>query len=113
MELFLDQDNYMLKKLSKKAGARMVVHDPYHYAYPDEDGVDMQPNTASSAAVHMNVISRLPAPYESNCTMFWNETQYEVAGDVEYSLTVNNVRFPPLRFRGRQILWSTKIFLVD
>ncbi len=53
MELFLDQDNYMLKKLSKKAGARLVIHDVYHTPYPDEDGVDLQPNTASSVSVHM------------------------------------------------------------
>ena len=28
LELFLDQTNYMYNKLSKKAGARITVHDP-------------------------------------------------------------------------------------
>ena len=28
LELFLDQNNYMYNKLSKKAGARITVNDP-------------------------------------------------------------------------------------
>ena len=28
LEMFLDQGNYMLNKLSRKAGARITVHDP-------------------------------------------------------------------------------------
>ncbi len=51
MELFLDQDNYMLKKLSKKAGVRVVVHDPELAPLPDEYGLDLQPNTASSISI--------------------------------------------------------------
>jgi hypothetical protein len=53
LELFLDQGNYMLKKLSKKAGARMVLHDPKVPPLPDEYGIDLQPNTASSVAVQL------------------------------------------------------------
>ncbi len=49
--LFLDQENYMLAKLSKNAGAKIVVHDPSLPPLPDEYGIDMQPNTASSIAV--------------------------------------------------------------
>lgn len=49
--LFLDQENYMLAKLSKSAGAKIVVHDPDLPALPDEYGIDMQPNTASSIAI--------------------------------------------------------------
>ena len=49
--LFLDQANYMLAKLSKNAGAKIVVHDPSLPALPDEYGIDMQPNTASSIAI--------------------------------------------------------------
>ncbi len=51
VELFLDQENYMLEGLSRKAGARLVTHDPEHAAYPDEYGNDLQPNTASSIAI--------------------------------------------------------------
>jgi hypothetical protein len=50
-EIFLDQTNYMLNKLSKKAGARMVLHDPYQPPLPDEYGLDLAPNTASSTAI--------------------------------------------------------------
>ncbi len=50
-EIFLDQANYMLNKLSKKAGARVVLHSPYTPALPDEYGIDLAPNTASSVAI--------------------------------------------------------------
>ncbi len=53
VELYLDQGNYMLHKLSKKAGARLVVHDPALPPIPDEYGIDLAPNTASSVAVHL------------------------------------------------------------
>lgn len=51
VELFLDQDNYMLQKLSKNAGSKLVIHDPSLPPLPDEYGIDMQPNTASSIAL--------------------------------------------------------------
>ena len=51
IQLYLDQDNYMLNKLSKKAGARLVIHDPHSTPLPDEYGVDLQPNTASSISI--------------------------------------------------------------
>eukprot|EP00094_Tigriopus_californicus_P004881 TCALIF_04699-PA protein Name:"Similar to SCNN1A Amiloride-sensitive sodium channel subunit alpha (Cavia porcellus)" AED:0.34 eAED:0.34 QI:34/0.25/0.2/0.4/1/1/5/0/314 len=51
IQLFLDQENYMLKKLSKKAGARLVIHDTRSPPLPDEYGIDLQPNTASSIAI--------------------------------------------------------------
>ncbi len=53
VELFLDQNNYMIQKLSKKAGARMVIHDPFIKPLPDEYGIDLQPNTASSVAIQL------------------------------------------------------------
>ena len=50
-EVFLDQKNYMLNKLSKKAGARLVIHDPKSPPLADEYGVDLQPNTATSVSI--------------------------------------------------------------
>ena len=41
----------MVNKLSKKGGARIVIHDPANPPLPDEYGVDLQPNTASSLAI--------------------------------------------------------------
>jgi len=41
----------MLMKLSKSAGAKIVVHDPTLPPLPDEYGIDLQPNTASSIAI--------------------------------------------------------------
>ena len=40
VEIFLDQTNYMLNKLSKQAGARIVIHDPANPPLPDEYGMD-------------------------------------------------------------------------
>ena len=51
VEVFLDQKNYMLEKLSKKAGARLIIHDAYSPPLADEYGMDLQPNTASSVAI--------------------------------------------------------------
>lgn len=51
VELYLDQDNYMLSKMSKTAGAKIVIHDPILPPLPDEYGIDMMPNSASSIAV--------------------------------------------------------------
>lgn len=58
VELFLDQENYMLKKLSKRAGARLVIHDPWMPPLPDEYGADLRPNTAASFAIHKKDITR-------------------------------------------------------
>ena len=57
VEVFLDQNNYMLNKLSKKAGARVVVHDPNNPPLADEYGLDLRPNTASSIAIQIVSIS--------------------------------------------------------
>ena len=57
VELFLDQDNYMLAKLSKKAGDKIVIHDPTLPPLPDENGIDMQPSSASSIAVQTVLIA--------------------------------------------------------
>ena len=89
MEVFLDQDNYMVNKLSKKAGARIVIHDPRSPPLPDEYGLDLRPNTASSIAIQKTNISRKPYPYKPNCTKSWNETGYDIIVDAPYSLAVS------------------------
>ena len=53
VELFLDQSYYMLNKLSKKAGARLILHNPNIDPLPDEYGMDLPPNTASSVATQV------------------------------------------------------------
>merc|ERR550534_659385 len=63
LEMFLDQSNYMYNKLSRKAGARITIHDPYTLPMPEEFGMDLAPNTASSIAVQLNQINRQPDPY--------------------------------------------------
>ncbi len=89
LEMFLDQDNYMLKKLSKNAGARVVVHDPNSVPLPDEFGINLQPNTATGVAVQKNDITRLEYPFKTNCTKSWSQTPYNVPRKHTYSLAVS------------------------
>lgn len=49
--MFLDQDNYMLQKLSRNAGAKIVVHDSALPPLTDENGIDLQQTTATSIAL--------------------------------------------------------------
>ena len=92
IEIFLDQTNYMLNKLSKKAGARIVIHDPANPPLPDEYGMDLRPNTASSIAVQLTNITRLEAPFISNCTSGWNQTGYtNINTTIRYTLAVNSL----------------------
>ena len=51
ISFFIDQENYMLGKFSKSVGAKIVVSDPRIALLPDEHGIDVQPNTATSIPV--------------------------------------------------------------
>ena len=53
IEMFLDQTNYMINKLSKRSGVRLVLHDPKIPPLPEEYGLDLAPNTASSISVQL------------------------------------------------------------
>ena len=57
---------------------------------PDEYGMNLAPNTASSMAVQMNEMIRMPAPYTSKCMNDWKETNLTVPGATNYSLSVIN-----------------------
>ena len=94
MEIFLDQTYYMLNKLSKRAGARVVIHDPETAPLPDEYGLDLRPNTASSMSIQKTDISRLEKPYISNCTIGWNVTGYDgIPSETKYSLAVSGTMY--------------------
>ena len=60
VEVFLDQSFYMINKLSKRAGARIVIHDPDSPPLPDEYGLDLRPSTATSASIQ-KVCSKKPS----------------------------------------------------
>ena len=55
---------------------------------PDEYGMNLAPNTASSMAVQMNEMKRKPAPYTSKCISDWSKTNLTVPKDTNYSLSV-------------------------
>ena len=48
---------------------------------PDDTGLDLGPNTASSMGVKMSILERKPPPYTSFCMEKWSEP-------ANYSLTV-------------------------
>ena len=57
--LHLDQDYYMSNgPISQTAGAKVVIDEPNTIARPDENGIDLQPNTASSISVKKVDISQ-------------------------------------------------------
>ena len=51
LQIFLDQGNYMLNKLTPNAGAKLVIHEAESPPLPDEKGIDLQPNTETSVAI--------------------------------------------------------------
>ena len=51
VELFLDQANYMLNKLTPNAGAKLVIHEAQNPPLPDDKGINLQPNTETTVAV--------------------------------------------------------------
>ena len=55
-------------------------------------GMDLRPNTASSIAVQLTNITRLPAPFISNCTLGWNQTGYtSINTTIRYTLAVSSL----------------------
>ena len=59
---------------------------------PDEYGMNLAPNTASSMAVQMNEMIRKPAPYTSQCMDDWKDTNLTVPKATNYSLSVRKDR---------------------
>lgn len=79
---------------------------------PDEYGVDLAPNTASSIAVQLNDITRMAAPYKTNCTARWSDTGLEVDDANVYSLAVttfNNNLFQLLFFLVHRYQEQTRV----
>ena len=56
---------------------------------PDEFGINLAPNSASSMAVQLNEIKRMAAPYIPNCMADWSYTNFSVPEDTKYSLSVS------------------------
>ena len=61
---------------------------PSFLPMPNEYGMNLAPNTASSMAVQMNIIQRKPAPYTSKCMDDWSQTNMTVPSGTNYSLSV-------------------------
>ena len=55
---------------------------------PDEYGISLAPNTATSLSVLVNEMTRLPSPYKSKCMEDWSSTGLNVSVS-SYSLSVS------------------------
>ena len=55
---------------------------------PDEFGMNLAPNSASSMAVQLNEIKRMAAPYIPNCMADWSNTNL-----TSLSLRIPNIPF--------------------
>ena len=60
---------------------------------PDEYGMNLAPNTASSMAVQLHEMKRMAAPYTSNCINDWSMTNLTVPMETNYSLSVSCSQF--------------------
>ena len=56
---------------------------------PDEYGINLAPNSASSMAVQLNEMKRMAAPYTSKCMSDWTMTNFTVPQETNYSLSVS------------------------
>ncbi|XP_040571156.1 epithelial sodium channel subunit gamma-like isoform X2 [Lepeophtheirus salmonis] len=76
LELYLNQDNYMQKGLSRKAGATVVIHDGAVLPQIEEFGHQIPPKTATSIALEKKISKLMPHPYETDCINYWSDTKY-------------------------------------
>jgi len=65
IELFIDQENHMLKAFSPKSGSKVVVHDPSVSPMADEFGIDLKPNSDSSIAIQLVSLYQFILRYSS------------------------------------------------
>ena len=66
LELFLDQENYMLNMLSVSAGALLTLHSPSAWAEVEE-GLSLSPGQTTSVGLQVRETRRLPPPYTDQC----------------------------------------------
>ena len=74
------------------SGFRVIISHPDSAIFPDESGMDIGTFSKTNIAVDLTQIQRLPAPYPSNCTSSWNQTEFAqttVETDEPYSPAVS------------------------
>ncbi|KAI8512182.1 amiloride-sensitive sodium channel [Branchiostoma belcheri] len=64
--LYIEQEEY-IPSLTEKAGARVVVHSPNRWPFPEFEGFDAAPGFLTSAGLRLTSITRLGERY-SECT---------------------------------------------
>ena len=74
---------------SKSKIIKKILHITHsNLPMPDEYGMNLAPNTASSMAVQMNELSRMPPPYKTKCIEDWSTTNLTVPKNTNYSFSV-------------------------
>ena len=104
---FLDQANYMKEGNTPSEGVRAAVITPNVSILTDEYGMDIYPNTKTTVALRNQKITRMPAPYTTNCTPSWAETDYSDFNQTTYTLLVSHIGVPIERF------WRSTYFTLN
>ena len=87
--MYLDQENFMKKGNTLADGVRVAVMPSSLSILPSEFGIDVLPDTKTSISLHNQRISRMAAPYVTNCTADWSETAYSDYNETDYSHLVH------------------------
>ena len=77
MELLIDQDEYLRQSTSASAGIRVQVTDPGSRPNPTDSGFYVKPGSEADLAYRLQVVTRMEAPYQSDCWNSWTSTPYQ------------------------------------
>ena len=90
LTLNLKTDEYSAR-YADSVGARVTVHSRRQIPRPDAYGVDVAPGVETHIGVRVTRVTRLPAPYESNCLSEF-PTAYAPFAPVDNEYSEDNCR---------------------
>ena len=61
----------MRNGMTHDQGAKVIIHDPSKPPNIVSEGIPVRPGTSSNIGLQLEVLHRLEAPYQSNCTSEW------------------------------------------
>ena len=61
----------MRNGMTHDQGAKVIIHDPSKPPNIVSEGIPVRPGTSSNIGLQLEVLHRLEAPYQSNCSSEW------------------------------------------
>ena len=77
IEVQINEAEYLPHAASAAAGVRVHLTTPGTRPNPSDSGYYVPPGFEVDVAFKMQTVSRLPAPYTSDCWDNWNQTDYQ------------------------------------